>query len=123
MKHIAEISEIYGTVEVLGMDIPIVGDAEIIYVDGSFSHEFGIERIGSWEVQKVTDVVVDGYVRDSVVEDLHSLGYTKHNRRFKKNMRRLVSLIDRVVTGLDYNAFSESEIENAIASADTDRDE
>lgn len=112
-------SDIYGNVEIGGMEIPIVGEAEIIYENRDFSHEFGVERDGSFEVESVNDIHVDGDTRELVVDMMHRLSHTNHNRRFKKSVRRRVNKINSYVAGLDYEAFSKDEIERAISDADT----
>jgi hypothetical protein len=115
-------SDIYGTAEFRGIEIPIIGEAEIVYEDRSFSHEFGVEHDASWEVENVDNIIVDGEPKKLVIEALHDIGLTNHNRRFKKNARRLVKQMVAFVGGLDYEAFTESQMEASISNADTEPD-
>ena len=113
-------TDIFGTLEIRGMEIPIVGEAELVYEDDSFDHEFGTEHCGHWEIEDVIDINVDGNLRRELVWNQHSIGYTNHNRRFKKNLRRLEKLVISALNDLDYEAFTDKEIERAIESTDRD---
>jgi len=119
----ARYSDIYGSVIVRGLEVPIVGEATIVYNDESFSHAFGTWRGGNYMVEQVDDIQVDGNTKDLVAEYLHNIGLTNHNRRFKKNIRRLVKLINKTVYDLDYSAFTKFEQSRAVDSAiDSDPD-
>ena len=118
----ATYSDIYGTTYFGGIEIPIVGEAEIGYDDHSFNHAFGTERDGSWELEGVDNITVDGDPLELVIESLHDIGLTNHNRRFRKNARKLAKQMVAFVENLDYETFSKSEMEQAISSADTEPD-
>lgn len=113
-------TDIFGTLEIRGMEIPIVGEAEMVYEDDSFDHEFGTEHCGHWEIEDIIDIDIDGNLRRELVWNQHAIGYTNHNRRFKKNLRRLEKLVISALNDLDYEAFTDREIERAIESTDRD---
>jgi hypothetical protein len=113
-------SDIYGVAEFRGIEVPILGKAEIIYEDRSFSHEFGVEHDGSWEVENVDNIIVDGEPLELVIEALHDIGLTNHNRRFRKNARKLAKQMVAFIEGLDYEAFTKSQMKAAISNADTE---
>jgi hypothetical protein len=112
-------SSIYGTANFRGIEVPLIGAADIRYDDRSFSHEFGVEHDGSWEVENVDFINVDGKPLALVIESFHDIGLTNHNRRFRKNARKLAKQMINFVNTLDYSAFSKDEQERAISEADT----
>ena len=111
-------TDIFGNLQVAGIDIPIVGEAYLLHVDDSFSHEFGVEHDDHWEIEEVDNIEVDGNLRELLVDNQHAIGYTNHNRRFKKNLRRLEKLVISAVNGADYESFTEREIDRAIENAE-----
>jgi hypothetical protein len=109
---------IYGTAYFKGIELPLIGVAELEYEDDSFDHEFGTEHCGSWTVQNIGNIAVDDSVREIVTDMFHSVGRTNHNRRLKKSVRRLERQIISYVNGLDYDAFSRRDCENILDGFD-----
>ena len=62
------ITKIFGSVRVGEEDVPIVGDANVVYDDRSFDHEFGTERDGSWEIESIDNIQVDGQATPAQIE-------------------------------------------------------
>ena len=90
----------------------------MFYADDSFSHAFGVERCGQWEIEEISGVEPDCDLRERVVEAFHARGIIHQNHRFKK---RVKYLIRQILRELERTApeqlFTESEKEAA-----TDRD-
>jgi hypothetical protein len=111
-------TDIFGNLQIAGIDIPIMGEACLLHVDDSFSHEFGVEHADHWEIEEVDNIEVDGNLRELLVDNQHAIGYTNHNRRFKKNLRRLEKMVISAVNSADYESFTEKEIDRAIENAE-----
>lgn len=88
-------------IELAGMEFDITAEFLAEYVDDSFSHEFGIERCGHWEITDIEDADFDcdpaevcaGYVRD--VYPLAS------RKRFRKMVRQRVRSAYRALDAAD----------------------
>jgi hypothetical protein len=117
-------TDIYGSFEFRGWEVPIIGQANIIFDDRSFDYDgprgSATHHDGSWEVEEIDDINIDGNVRDFVIGEFHRLGKTIHNRGFKKSVRRFVKLINAAIDKLDYDSFTESQRDVAIDDACSD---
>lgn len=107
-------------VEVLinGVLIDIEAECSVVCVDDSFSHAFGVEKCGHWEVDEIQNVKLSDDLKALIQAELKNRGITKCNRRFKKRVRQLENTINRTLAGLDPdNVFSEATINAAIEEA------
>lgn len=104
--------------EVAGIEFPIYGEAGFTVEDDSFDHEFGTQRDSHIELTELETVHLDCDLRDYIVAALNSIGATKHNRRFIKNVRRIEKQVLQNLKNLDLQSgFTASEKEQAIVTA------
>ena len=94
-------TDIFGTVTVDGVEVPIMGKAIITYQDKSFNHEFGTYVDGNYEVEAVENIEVDGEI-DELAE----------------GSSELKNLIISKVNHLDADAFTKKQKEAAINRCD-----
>ena len=102
---------IHGTVIIRGVELDVISDCEVRWVDDSFDHEFGTEVCGHAEVECVDSVELDGDLRWYALLELEDKGRPHCRRRFIKWLRR----IRREVAALDPDSFwTKDQLEAAV---------
>ena len=115
--------EIFGSAIILGVELDLMADAEIVYSDDSFDHAFGTEKCGHWEIESISDLRPDCDVRAYVIDCLRADGDTRGNRRFKKLVRQRVRGIEKFIETCDPDdIFTESQKDTACERA-SERDD
>jgi hypothetical protein len=99
-------SNIYGTVEFQGIEIPLIGKARIGFNNRSFDHLFGVEKVGEWIVEDITDIDIRG-----------GLGKLMVNNRIS-SVSSLPGEIADYVESLTGDAFTDDDRNRAIDSAE-----
>lgn len=109
---------------VCGVYIELEAECTVHYEDDSFSHAFGVEKCGHWEIDEIFGLQPSDCVRTAVLDEFRARGYTNHNRRFKKRVRQLEHAIEATLDKLDPNeVFSEGAKDSAVEkAADTEPD-
>ena len=88
-------------IELAGMEFDITAEFNAEYVDDSFSHEFGIERCGHWEVTDIEYADFDcdpAAVCADYIRDAYPLASRK---RMRKMIRQRVRLASRALENSD----------------------
>lgn len=102
---------------VCGVMLDVEAECSITYIDDSFSHEFGVEKCGHWEIESIYNLCCLD-IRDSVLAELKNRGLHNHNRRFKKQLRQLIRRVEKALNSLDPDdIFSESAKDAAVETA------
>ena len=98
---------IYGTALLAGIEFDVLSRLEVVTVDDSFSHEFGVQRCSHDEVSEISPVELDDPldVLWYVVDEMDARGVTHHNRRYKKRCRQWIRKIIRQLAALDAESF------------------
>lgn len=110
-------TDIFDCVMIAGIEVDIVAECDVIKVDDSFSHAFGVERCHHYEVETIYEPSVDGDVAWYVERDLEARDI-KRNRRFYKMKRQLIRAIERELANCNPDdLFSESAKDKAIERA------
>ena len=110
--------EIFGSAVILGVELDLMADAEIVYVDDSFDHAFGTEKAGHWDIELIECLRPDCDVQAYVVDCLRADGDTRGNRRFKKLVRQRVRGIEKFIETCDPDdLFTEGQKDRACERA------
>ena len=91
----------HGTAILHGIELDVMSDCKVGWVDESFSHEFGIEICGHAEVQNIDAVELDGDLRWYAMRELENMGRPHRRGLFIKWLRR----VRRAVAALDPDTF------------------
>lgn len=114
------------TAELAGMEFDFTGEVEFHYEDNSFSHEFGIERCGQYEVDQIDWADFDcderaicaDYLRDERRD-----GRKLSRKRFRKVLRQRVNMVHAALANADLdNLFDMSELDDMANEAGNNYD-
>lgn len=104
-------STLTGTTIIRGIEVELLSECDVQWVDDSFSHEFGTEHCGHAEVESIDPVQLDCDVRHYAMRELLCYGRPHHRRKFIKWVRR----IEREVANLDPDTFwTQDQLDEAV---------
>ena len=95
--------------------MPVLGLADVHYDDRSFDHAFGTQHEGSWEIEEIADVRIDGCPLALARHCLGRLGLSR--RRLRKASRRLARSFAAAVAAAGEDCFSTADQADACRQA------
>lgn len=120
------ILEFCKSVELAGIEFDAIIEFCANFVDNGFDHAFGTRHICEWQIEEITDFMIDGSIAQVCSDNCKSSLWLKSNRkRIKKAIKRAVSQVRREIASLDLDATaSNDELLEACGDApDYRRDE
>lgn len=109
------------TAELAGMEFDFTGEFEFHYEDNSFSHEFGIERCGQYEVDQIDWADFDCDERAICADYLRDECRNLSRKRFRKVLRQRVRMVHAALANADLdNLFDISDLEDIAANYEPD---